>query len=419
MAPFPPGPERSRRSTCTPRARSGGSCSAPTSSCGARPGPSGCAGARRSWTGCAAWCCVSPAGIPRCAGCSCCRRWTPPPTSASSSSSRAASGRCRAPTRCAPSPRCWRPAACPRSSRRPSSGSTPPSVRWRRPRGSRAAACGGSGSATCRHSRWPWTGRSSCRSTGRSLRTSPSAASSTCMAARRRHGRGLGPEHAPAIARAGTALLAAAREQVPVAHPEQPDVTEIGLAMLHGPADSPDVSGRNSVVLPSGRITLDDPTSWTGTLDRSPGGTGTSARMAALHARGELGLARSVRPPGRARHDVPRHVARTHHRRRPRSRRALDPGPGLDHRLRAARPPARRPVPDGSDCRRHLEPRPRLTSGDRRHAVHENVPGRRDALRHPDAGHHRRGTHHPRRDRLPADAVAGEERRPAAPADAA
>jgi proline racemase len=100
----------------------------------------------------------------------------------------------------------------------------------------------------------------------------------------------LGPKHAPAIARAAMALLAAAREQVPVAHPERPDLTEIGLAMLHGPGDSSGVSGRNSVVLPSGRITLDDPASWRGTLDRSPGGTGTSARMAALHARGELGL---------------------------------------------------------------------------------------------------------------------------------
>jgi proline racemase len=100
----------------------------------------------------------------------------------------------------------------------------------------------------------------------------------------------LGPEHAPAIARAGTALLAAAREQVPVTHPEQPDLTEIALAMLHGPADSPDVSGRNSVILPSGPIALDDPASWKATLDRSPGGTGTSARMAALYARGELGL---------------------------------------------------------------------------------------------------------------------------------
>lgn len=96
--------------------------------------------------------------------------------------------------------------------------------------------------------------------------------------------------HAPAIARAGAALLAAAREQVPVVHPEQPDVTEISLVMLHGPADSPDISGRNSVVLPTARITLDDPASWRGALDRSPCGTGTSARMAALHARGELGL---------------------------------------------------------------------------------------------------------------------------------
>ena len=100
----------------------------------------------------------------------------------------------------------------------------------------------------------------------------------------------LGPEHAPAIARAGTALLAAAREQVPVAHPEQPEFNEISLVMLHGPADSPDVSGRNSVVLPAGRIVLGDPASWRGTLDRSPCGTGTSARMAALHARGELDL---------------------------------------------------------------------------------------------------------------------------------
>ena len=100
----------------------------------------------------------------------------------------------------------------------------------------------------------------------------------------------LGPEHAPAIARAGTALLAAAREQVPVAHPEKPDVDEIALVMLHGPGDEAGISGRNSVVLPAGRITLDDPASWRGTLDRSPCGTGTCARMAALHARGRLDL---------------------------------------------------------------------------------------------------------------------------------
>lgn len=100
----------------------------------------------------------------------------------------------------------------------------------------------------------------------------------------------LGPDHAPAIARAGAALLAAAREQVPVAHPEHPDVAQISLVMLHGPADDPAVSGRNAVVLPAGRLAADDPASWRGTLDRSPCGTGTSARMAVLHARGELAL---------------------------------------------------------------------------------------------------------------------------------
>ncbi len=100
----------------------------------------------------------------------------------------------------------------------------------------------------------------------------------------------LGPDHAPEIARAAMALLSTAREQVPVAHPTRPDVTEIALVMLHGPADSPDADGRNSVVLPSGRIRADDPQSWRGTLDRSPCGTGTSARMAALYARGELDL---------------------------------------------------------------------------------------------------------------------------------
>ena len=87
----------------------------------------------------------------------------------------------------------------------------------------------------------------------------------------------LGPAHALAIARAGTALLAAAREQVPVVHPEQPHIDQISLVMLHGPADSPGISGRNSVVLPAGSISLDQPASWRGTLDRSPCGTGTCA----------------------------------------------------------------------------------------------------------------------------------------------
>ena len=47
---------------------------------------------------------------------------------------------------------------------------------------------------------------------------------------------------------------------------------------------------RNAVTLATGVLDWDDPTTWTGALDRCPCGTGTSARMAVLHARGELAL---------------------------------------------------------------------------------------------------------------------------------
>jgi proline racemase len=40
----------------------------------------------------------------------------------------------------------------------------------------------------------------------------------------------------------------------------------------------------------SGRLDWNRPATWTGVIDRSPCGTGTCAKMATLHARGELGL---------------------------------------------------------------------------------------------------------------------------------
>jgi proline racemase len=64
----------------------------------------------------------------------------------------------------------------------------------------------------------------------------------------------LGPEHAPAVVRAGAAVLAAAREQGPVVHPEEPGMNEISLVMLRGPADSLGISARNNVILPSERV---------------------------------------------------------------------------------------------------------------------------------------------------------------------
>jgi proline racemase len=48
----------------------------------------------------------------------------------------------------------------------------------------------------------------------------------------------------------------------------------------------------------SGPIRFDDPSTWTGALDRCPCGTGTCAKMAVLHAKGELDLGRPFRHEG-------------------------------------------------------------------------------------------------------------------------
>lgn len=91
------------------------------------------------------------------------------------------------------------------------------------------------------------------------------------------------------ILRAASALCAAAREQFPVEHPLFPDLNEVHLPMIYRTAQ-PGRSARNAVVLPNGTLKLDDPDTWTGTFDRSPCGTGTSARVACMYARGEIGI---------------------------------------------------------------------------------------------------------------------------------
>ncbi|MEV0946812.1 proline racemase family protein [Rhodococcus sp. NPDC049939] len=98
------------------------------------------------------------------------------------------------------------------------------------------------------------------------------------------------PGAARELTRAGAVLRTVAQRSFPVAHSDNPDINQVDLTMIHGPSPTSGVSGRNAVVLPNGVVDLDDPTTWTGALDRSPCGTGTCGRMAALHARGELAL---------------------------------------------------------------------------------------------------------------------------------
>ncbi len=87
----------------------------------------------------------------------------------------------------------------------------------------------------------------------------------------------------------GSLLIKAAQEQCPVEHPEYPGVP-VTIAMLTGPGDAHGIDSRSVVVNLSGVVDFDDPTTWTGVLDRSCCGTGTCAKMAYAHARGQLEL---------------------------------------------------------------------------------------------------------------------------------
>jgi proline racemase len=100
----------------------------------------------------------------------------------------------------------------------------------------------------------------------------------------------LRPDEARDIVRVGEMIKAACIEQLPVVHPENPNIAGVSIAQLSGPPSRADASLKNAVVVSSGELRWDRPSSWTGVIDRSPCGTGTCARMATLHARGQLGL---------------------------------------------------------------------------------------------------------------------------------
>ena len=76
-------------------------------------------------------------------------------------------------------------------------------------------------------------------------------------------------------------------------HPEDPRIGGCHHVVFHEPGrDGADAVAATSI--------------HPGWLDRSPCGTGTSARMAQLHARGELALGRAVRQRVRDRHPLHR-----------------------------------------------------------------------------------------------------------------
>jgi proline racemase len=100
----------------------------------------------------------------------------------------------------------------------------------------------------------------------------------------------LTPDEARDIVRVAEMIKAAARQQLPVTHPENPGISGVSIAQLSGEASRAGVHRKNTVVVSTGELDWSKPASWTGVLDRSPCGTGTCAKMAVLHAKGRLPL---------------------------------------------------------------------------------------------------------------------------------
>jgi proline racemase len=108
----------------------------------------------------------------------------------------------------------------------------------------------------------------------------------------------LTPDEGADLTRVTEMIKAAAAEQLPVVHPEQPGFAGITIGQLSGPAHDARNSWRNVVTVSTGTLDWTKPSTWTGVIDRSPCGTGTSAKMAILHAKGQLTLGAEFRHEG-------------------------------------------------------------------------------------------------------------------------
>ena len=90
------------------------------------------------------------------------------------------------------------------------------------------------------------------------------------------------PSEARELCDAGERIRAAARAQLACVHPDNPGIAGVSIVQLAEPFGEPGATLRNAVVVAPGR------------LDRSATGTGLSARLAALHAKGKLRVGEGI-----------------------------------------------------------------------------------------------------------------------------
>ena len=86
------------------------------------------------------------------------------------------------------------------------------------------------------------------------------------------------PENARAFVDLADRIRIAAQAQLEIVHPDNPGIRDVTMVQFAEAYRGPDAPTPNTCVLACGRS------------DRSPTGTGTSARMAVLHARGRLAV---------------------------------------------------------------------------------------------------------------------------------
>ena len=83
--------------------------------------------------------------------------------------------------------------------------------------------------------------------------------------------------HMNSIREVGMRVKDAVNAQIEVRHPVMSEVSGVNLVTFYGPSENPDATYKNVHIFSAGQI------------DRSPGGTGSSAMLAYLMARGEMG----------------------------------------------------------------------------------------------------------------------------------
>jgi proline racemase len=108
----------------------------------------------------------------------------------------------------------------------------------------------------------------------------------------------LTPDEAGDAVRIGEMIKAATQQQLDCVHPDNPEIRGVSIAQLSAPPSGDHADRRNTVIVSTGELDWARPSTWKGCLDRSPCGTGTCAKMAVMHRKGQLGLGQDFRHEG-------------------------------------------------------------------------------------------------------------------------